>query len=219
MTKVKLDPYLVDFVQTLEESQRDIMKVINALKERFQSCDDRKEFKSLNTQVINLIDIIRESDLFKIAMMNTLEREIKRSFTAADTSLKFKNKKRVSKAKKAKLTKDVNDCFTVVNNKHIEHYKNKILSLEDDLKSLREENKIIKEKYEEEFKKNQQKWEQEMKAKEEEYEQIANEKINEYVRKQKIVDTGIQELEEQIMNLNDQNQDLERDKEKICNFT
>lgn len=151
--------------------------------------------------------------------MNTLEREIKRSFTASDTSLKFKNKKRVSKAKKAKLTKDVNDCFTVVNNKHIEHYKNKILSLEDDLKSLREENKLIKEKYEEEFKKNQQKWEQEMKAKEEEYEQIANEKINEYVRKQKIVDTGIQELEEQIMNLNDQNQDLERDKEKICNFT
>ena len=85
MTKVKLDPYLVDFVQTLEESQRDIMKLINALKERFESCDDRKEFKSLNTQVINLIDIIRESDLFKIAMMNTLEREIKRSFTAADT--------------------------------------------------------------------------------------------------------------------------------------
>ena len=133
-----------------------------------------------------MINIIRESDLFQIIMMNTLEREIKRSFADNQEPPPNRKKRKVTNVMKAKLKKDVNDGFTKINKKNIDSYKDKISNLEVTVQKLNEENRKIKEQHEEEFKKNQQKWEKEMKMKEQELEQQSREKINEYVRKQKI---------------------------------
>ena len=213
------DPYLKDYAVKLEENQTDILNLISKLKQRVDSIKDRKEFKKLYKQVINLIELIRECDLFKIVMMNSLEREIKRSLPTFDDSDSKFTKTDVSDAERAKIEQNVNDGLNRLNNKSIDSHAARIKNLEDTISQLNEENQKIKEKYEEDFKKNEQKWEKKMKEKEREYQEEVKDKITEYVKRQRIVDTEVFSLEQQIIVLKENIEDLEKDKKMMCSYS
>ena len=169
--KMNADPYLVDFFEELDESKRLIEEAIHNIRLRFENTNNLKDYIDLNKQVIQLIEFIKDNDLFRVVMMNVLEREVRRSFLPVDPSPK-KTKKKNTKTPpyiRAKLIENVNASIAKVSKKNIDVYKAKIIDLKSKVKKLNEQNKKIQEDFKEEFAKNNQEWEQMLKSNEDKY--------------------------------------------------
>ena len=80
MTKMGLDPFLVDFAGELNEDYLSYWKLVNLLKQKLQTWEDRKGYTEVNMEALKLIKEIGQSDLFRVVMMNALQQEINKNF-------------------------------------------------------------------------------------------------------------------------------------------
>ena len=112
-TKLETDLTPLDDMKELKESEVHIVKAIHAIKLKFDKSDNRKVNVEINSEVIQLIELIKESDMFKVAMMSSLQREVKRSFLPFEFSLN-KHKEKISPFFRAKLQENVNSCLAKV---------------------------------------------------------------------------------------------------------
>ena len=110
---MQTDLNLLDFIKTLDDSQVPIQRTINAIKLKFDQSDNRKDNVEINSEVIQLIEMIKDSDIFKVVMMNSLQREVKRSFLPVDF-IPNQGKGKASEFLRAKLQENVNSCLARV---------------------------------------------------------------------------------------------------------
>ena len=218
--KMNADPYLVDFFEELDESKRLIEEAIHNIRLRFENTNNLKDYIDLNKQVIQLIEFIKDNDLFRVVMMNVLEREVRRSFLPVDSSLKKSKKKNIKAPPyiRAKLIENVNASIAKVSKKNIDVYKAKIIDLKHKVKKLNEQNKKIQEDFKEEFAKNNQEWEQMLKSNEDKYKKEMEDEKQDYLEKQRLVAYECEAMEKRIADLSRQVVDLYKDKDIIRKF-
>ena len=75
-----LDPFLVDFAGELNENYSSYWKLVNFLKQKLQTWEERSEYTEVNMAALKLIGEIGQSELFRAVMMNALQQEINKNF-------------------------------------------------------------------------------------------------------------------------------------------
>ena len=77
MIKMGSDKFLSDFRLSLHEDYISILKWINSVKEKIENSNVSKEVQKLGSMIIKTVEMIKDSDLFKVVQINSLQREIK----------------------------------------------------------------------------------------------------------------------------------------------
>ena len=198
----------------LDDNYQTILKCINAIKEKYEKTEDLQELPKLNTTIFRAVEMIKDSELFKMVEMNSLIREAKRradenneEVVEDEKSLRMRRgimdtlstKDRQNlEVKEARLDKNINDAFLEANKKCIQDYQTKIETLEIKVEVLETENKELKDLYDEDFKRQQEIWDKEMQLKVAKYKNTIEQKIREATKKHKAYESDVRELDEKI---------------------
>ena len=76
MSKMGSDKYLNDYKSILDDDYITLSKCVHSIKEKYESECDFQEISNLNSKIIKIVDMIKDSDLFKLIQFNSLEQEI-----------------------------------------------------------------------------------------------------------------------------------------------